>query len=68
VPLLLSGHIHLVDRVSYLGKTYVCDGAVCGNWWRGPCQQFAEGYGVVDLWPDGTFEHQYVTYGWKARE
>ena len=66
VRLLLSGHIHLVDRVDYLGMTFVCDGAVCGAWWKGPNQEFDEGYGVVDLWSDGSFEHQYVTFGWKA--
>ena len=67
VRLLLSGHIHLVDRVDYLGMTFVCDGAVCGGWWKGPNQEFPEGYGVIDLWPDGTFEHRYVTYGWDAK-
>jgi Icc protein len=68
VRLLLSGHIHLVDRVDYLGMTFICDGAVCGGWWKGPNQEFSEGYGVIDVWPDGTFEHQYVTYGWQAKE
>jgi Icc protein len=66
VRLLLSGHIHLVDRVEYLGMTFVCDGAVSGAWWKGANQEFAEGYGVIDLWPDGSFKHEYVTYGWHA--
>lgn len=64
--LCLSGHIHLVDRVDYLGISFICNGAVCGAWWKGPQQEFAEGYGVIDLWPDGSFAHEYVTYGWKA--
>jgi 3',5'-cyclic AMP phosphodiesterase CpdA len=66
VRLLLSGHLHLVDWCEYRGKTYICDGAVCGNWWKGSYNNFPEGYGVIDVYPDGTFEHQYVTYGWKA--
>lgn len=66
VKLAVSGHIHLVDRCDYRGTTYICDGAVSGNWWKGPLAQFPEGYGVIDLYPDGRFEHQYVTYGWKA--
>jgi 3',5'-cyclic AMP phosphodiesterase CpdA len=66
VPLLLSGHIHLVDRCEYRGKTHICDGSVCGNWWKGPYHDCPEGYGVIDLWPDGAFEHQYVTFGWEA--
>lgn len=66
VRLLMSGHMHLVDRVDYIGMTFLCDGAVSGAWWQGAHQEFAEGYGVVDLWPDGTFAHQYVSYGWRA--
>jgi Icc protein len=65
VKLCLSGHIHLVDLVEYLGVTYLCDGAVCGGWWKGPYQECEPGYGVVDLYADGGFEHQYVTYGWE---
>lgn len=67
VKLLISGHLHLVDRCEYKGKTFICDGAVSGAWWKGPHQGFAEGYGVFDVHPDGTFEHQYVTYGWDAQ-
>ena len=68
VKLAISGHIHLVDRCAYRGTTYICDGAVSGNWWKGPLAQFPEGYGVIDLYPDGRFEHEYVTYGWKAKD
>src|SRR5262245_8306539 len=35
VKLCLSGPIHLVDQVKYLGTTYCCNGAVCGWWWKG---------------------------------
>jgi 3',5'-cyclic AMP phosphodiesterase CpdA len=66
VRLAVSGHIHLVDRVDYRGISFVCDGAVSGNWWKGPREQFPEGYGIFDLHPDGTFIHRYTDYGWKA--
>lgn len=66
VKLCLSGHVHEIDRMQYQGVTYICDGAVSGNWWKGRHKECDEGYGVVDLFDDGTFEHQYVTYGWKA--
>jgi 3',5'-cyclic AMP phosphodiesterase CpdA len=66
VKLLVSGHIHMVDRVEYRGRTFICDGAVSGNWWKGSRLSFPEGYGVFDLYPDGRFEHRYVTYGWDA--
>ena len=68
VKLCISGHIHLLDHVQYLGMHFICDGAVCGNWWGGPFQEVSEGYGVFDLFDDGTFEHQYLTYGWEARK
>jgi hypothetical protein len=66
VKLCLSGHIHLRDRVEYDGITYLCDGAVSGSWWKGRSARCREGYGVVDLFEDGTWGHEYVEYGWKA--
>jgi 3',5'-cyclic-AMP phosphodiesterase len=68
VKVCLSGHIHLVDRVDYLGVGYVCNGAVCASWWGGRNQECREGYGLVDLFDDGTFENRYVEYGWVARK
>ena len=66
VKLCISGHIHLLDRVEYDGVHFVCDGAVSGNWWKGPFLETPEGFGVFDLYADGTFDHQYVATGWKA--
>lgn len=66
VKLCLSGHIHLLDRCTVDGVTYVCDGAVCGAWWKGANKGVPEGYGVVDLYDDGSFEHRYQPYGWVA--
>jgi 3',5'-cyclic-AMP phosphodiesterase len=68
IKLCLSGHLHLLDRVEYDGITYICDGAVCGDKWKGPRLQTPEGYGLIDLFADGTFTHQYVPYGWHARQ
>lgn len=63
----ISGHIHLVDRVDYLGVTYLCGGAVSGNWWKGSRFEEADpGYDMLDLYDDGSVERQYVTYGWVA--
>lgn len=62
VKLCLSGHIHLRDSLEYNGVTYACNGAVCGNWWRGNYQETKPGYAIVDLWNDGTHKIEYVTY------
>ena len=66
VKLCLSGHLHLLDRVDYNGVTYLCNGAVSGSWWNGRHKDCDEGYAVVDLYDDGSFEQEYVKYGWKA--
>ena len=67
VKLCLSGHMHQLDQVEYLGITFCCNGAVSGKWWHGPHLEFSEGYGVVDLYADGKVENRYVTYDWQAR-
>lgn len=66
VKLALSGHLHLVDRCEFEGVTYLCNGAVSGNWWKGKHQDCNPGYALVDLYDDGTIERHYVEYGWKT--
>jgi Icc protein len=67
VKLCISGHEHLVDHVRLEGVTYCCNGAVSGGWWGGDYHGVTYGYGLIDLYEDGTFENQYVTYGWKTQ-
>ncbi len=67
VKICLSGHLHLVDRVDYLGVSYLCGGAVSGGWWHGKSQEFEPGYAVLDLYTDGSFESRYIPYGWRAK-
>lgn len=62
VKLCLSGHIHLRDKVVYNNVTYICNGAVSGAWWEGNKRETAPGYGLIDLYADGTFEEEYVNY------
>lgn len=68
VKLCLQGHMHRNDRAELDGTTYITSGAVCGAWWKGPGEQCIEGYGLVDLFDDDSFAHQYQAYGWVARE
>lgn len=67
VKLCLSGHIHLIDQLRYNDTWYCCNGAVSGGWWKGPNQECATGYGLVDLFADGSFRNQYVAYPWQPR-
>lgn len=66
VKLSLSGHLHTLDRVDYNGVSYLCNGAVCGHWWQGRHKDCDEGYAVLDLYDDGSFDSEYAKYGWKA--
>ena len=68
VKLCLSGHQHMVDRVDYLGTSYLCNGAVSGGWWRRDQEEFGPSYGVIDLYSDGTFDNKIANYGWKYAE
>lgn len=68
VKLCLSGHLHLTERIDYAGVTYLCSGAVSGNWWKGNHRHVEEGYNVIDLFSDGTVREEYVGYGWKTRK
>ncbi len=62
VKVALSGHIHLVDQVDYLGVRYLCDGAVSGGWWNGNYQEFPPAYVLVDLYDDGSAEGTFVPW------
>lgn len=68
VKLCISGHTHLVDRLDYTGVTYFCNGAVSGGWWGGAWKECEPGYALLNLYDDGTFERDYVLYGWKSRQ
>ena len=62
IKLAISGHIHLLDRVEYNGVTYCCNGAVSGAWWSGPYQETQPGYALIDLYDNGDFTNQYISY------
>lgn len=67
VRVALSGHVHLVDEVRYNDVLYCCNGAVCGAWWDGDRDECEEGYGLVDLYDDGTAVNRYVPFDWAPR-
>ena len=62
VKVCISGHIHLQDEVDFLGIKYYCNGAVCGDWWGGPFQDFAPAYAVIELYDDGTSKRTMMKY------
>lgn len=64
VKLCLSGHVHYVDGIEYLGVKYLCNGAVSGNWWNDPIalEEFPPVYAIIDLYEDGSSEEHLVYY------
>jgi len=67
VRVAVSGHIHLADAVLYNEVTYYCNGAVSGRWWGGDYHQTSPGYAIINLYEDGSFDRDYVAYGWTQR-
>jgi 3',5'-cyclic-AMP phosphodiesterase len=62
VKLCLSGHIHLREKLVYDRITFICNGAVSGAWWEGNKRETAPGYGLIDLYADGSFTEDYINY------
>ena len=62
VKLCLSGHVHYIDEVDYLGVKYMCNGSVSGNWWRGKLDEFPPAYAIIDLYTDGTAKKDLIYY------
>ncbi|HTJ10705.1 MAG TPA: metallophosphoesterase [Dinghuibacter sp.] len=62
VRLCLSGHIHLREKLVYDNITFICNGAVSGAWWKGNNRETAPGYGLIDLYADGSFDERYINY------
>ncbi|GAA4432266.1 metallophosphoesterase family protein [Bremerella cremea] len=59
VQLCLSGHMHTVDRVDVDDTTYICGGAVSGNWWtEGGYLGYPNSWIELKLFPDGSWSHQ----------
>lgn len=67
VKACLSGHLHIVEDITYGGMRYLCNGAVAAGWWRGRHHDTDYGYALVDLFADGSVARQYVPYGWTTR-
>jgi len=62
VKVCFSGHLHMEDDVTYLGVRYICNGSVCGGWWKGKHQEFSPSYALLDFYDDGTVQNTLVRY------
>lgn len=66
VKAYLSGHTHRLDTIKAMENLFIGSGSVSGSQWKGKQVDTAEGYTVVDINADGSFEHRYHVYGWQA--
>ncbi len=68
VKLCLGGHNHMLDHVLFDNVTYISGGALSSRKWTSmELNGCPAGYGMVDLYKDGSFNYQYITHDWKAR-
>ncbi len=60
VKLCLSGHMHTCDRVDIDNTTYICGGAVSGNWWSETREYlgFPPCWTEVKTFPDGRWSYE----------
>jgi 3',5'-cyclic-AMP phosphodiesterase len=63
--LVLQGHTHINEIVTYRGCQFITTGAVCGNWWKGPRDGHPEGFGVLTVRGDEA-RWRYETFGFVA--
>jgi 3',5'-cyclic AMP phosphodiesterase CpdA len=62
---VLQGHTHIRETVTYKGCQFITSGAVCGNWWKGPRDGHPEGFAVLTVRGDEV-QWRYETYGFIA--
>ncbi len=64
--LVLQGHLHVHEAITWQDTVFITGGALSGKWWRGAWHGTDAGYTVVRL-RDSEIEWDYKTYGWQER-
>lgn len=60
--LALSGHMHHRERLDYFNTTFINGGAVSGAWWAGNYKNHPAAFVMLELFPDGTWTHEFVMW------
>ena len=63
VRVVLQGHTHVNEDVTFRGLRFITSGAVSGNWWKGVRAGSAEGFTIIHCTADGQLSSRYETYG-----
>lgn len=63
--LLLQGHKHVYEEVLSAGMQIVNGGAISAAWWGGAFREGTEeGFVLVNTYKDGSYDWEYIDYGW----
>lgn len=65
--LVLQGHAHIVEEMISRNIHFITGGSVCGEWWKGPYQDFEEGFVVIDV-DQHDFKWSYQTFAWDVKK
>lgn len=68
LPLVLQGHLHINEQITWNETTFVMAGAVSGAWWNGSNRGSEEGFGKLEWGDTVTDRYQYMDYGWSVGE
>jgi 3',5'-cyclic AMP phosphodiesterase CpdA len=66
IRVVLQGHTHVNEDITFRGLRFITSGAVSGNWWKGVRAGSPEGYSTLRLGIDGSVQHSYHAYGFQA--
>jgi 3',5'-cyclic-AMP phosphodiesterase len=67
VRAVISGHLHLVERIEMMGQTFIGCGSASGHKWTGPRLDTLPGLAIFDCYPDGKFTYTSHDHGWETR-
>jgi len=59
--LVLQGHLHIVEEITFKNTRFLTGGAVSGAWWRGAKDGFQPGFVLITLKND-SLAWEYITY------
>lgn len=59
--LVLQGHLHIQERLTWKNTTFLNGGAICGGWWHGDWHGTPPGFGVITI-ANGEIQWEYQTY------
>ncbi len=67
--LLLQGHKHVYEEILSAGMQVVAGGAVSAAWWGGAFREGTEeGFVLVNTYTDGSYDWEYIDYGWIVKK